>query len=116
MAFDQIAKSLINQTTNRAAPGKVQSESEILRDLRSAGFSRADLLHEYRNLYDSTEEDSVKRQILDTISKIHGLMTPEEAGKQVPAIIINVAGDNTKVNAMLCPQPELNINLAGSGD
>lgn len=75
-----------------------------LRDLQAAGFSRIELLREYRELLDTTGEDGVKRQILDAIAKIHGLMTPDETlSRPLPIIQINVVGDNTRVAAMLCP-------------
>jgi hypothetical protein len=100
MNFDKIAKSLVTQTIS---PRKTEDRRDIIKDLEAANFSRAELLQEYRALYDSTEEDSIKKQILSDMSKIHQLMTPEEGGKVAPSIILNVIGDNIRVGTMLCP-------------
>lgn len=106
MAFDQIAKSLL-QKTKSEKPTKEELDS----DLEAVGFSRRDVLQEYRTLYDTTEEDSVKRQVLDTMTKIHGL-TEDGSAKQLPAIHIHVSGDNSRVAMMLNP----NLVHAASGE
>jgi hypothetical protein len=108
MAFNQLAKSLLSSAAPNLNPVNVNSEIPIERnqkiaELEAAGWSRAELLEEYRKVYDSTQEDSIKKQILSDISKIHGMMSEDEKQKVMPTIVLNIVGDNARVNAMLCP-------------
>lgn len=96
--FNLLAKSLIAEK----APSKLPGKSDIVEELEAAGFGRADVIQEYRNLYDNAEEIRDKRQILDKVSEMHGLTEPENV-KQVPQIVINVTGDNSKMLLMLNP-------------
>lgn len=95
--FDQIAKSLIVQKAPKPA-----DKPDIVEELEAAGFGRADVIQEYRNLYDIADEVRDKRQILDKVSEMHGLTEPENV-KQVPKIIINVTGENNRMAIMLNP-------------
>jgi len=111
MTFDLIAKSLLKTP---AAPtqldGPDKGRTTILKELAAAGFSREDLFNEYRSVYDTCDDDGVKRQILDAMSKIHGLFKEENIKPDLPQIIINVQGDSSKVNMMLCPpQPATDL-------
>lgn len=107
MAFDQVAKSLIQQS--QKTPKDISDSNSKTRELEAAGWGRVEVLREYRDLYDTTEEDSTKRQILDKVATMHGLLSPESAGANMPIIQINIQGDNTKVNAMLCPNFVLGV-------
>lgn len=112
MAFEHLAKDLLKAT---AAPTK-GLKPNLAAELETAGFSRQQLFYAYRDLYDMAEEESTKRQILDSMAKIHGLMTPEEASKVAPVINLQVNGDNVRINAMLCPPPSVLSGLPGLGD
>jgi hypothetical protein len=96
--FSQLAKSLIAEKTP-AAPVK---DNDIVQELTDAGFSRREVITEYRTLYDSADEIRDKRQILDKVAEMHGLTEPENV-KQVPRIIINVGGENNRMAVMLNP-------------
>lgn len=104
MSFDLIAKSLLSQTAQKSKP---RDDAGVLADLENAGFARADLLHEYRNLYDSTEDDGIRQRILKDIAQIHQLMSKDDNKRDTPNITINVFGDNARVAAMLNPNPVL---------
>lgn len=103
MAFEHLAKSLLKETKLEGTNGV--NRASVLTDLAAAGFSRQELFFKYQELYETSEEEATKRQILDSMSKIHGLMTPEEVGKVAPVFQLQVIGDNVRVNAMLCPPP-----------
>lgn len=106
MSFDSIAKNLLAESRTK----QVRSDSDVLSDLERAGFSRPDLLAEYRNLFDRTDDDSIKARILKDMATIHQLMNKNEETKSAPQIVITVVGDNTRVAAMLNPA----ISLGGS--
>lgn len=106
MGFAQIANGLLKQQAipiNGAAP-KVQGRADIMMRLDNAGFSIEEVFRDLKELYNETEEDHIKRGILSDILKVRGLMQAEGQKIEAPQIIINVAGDNVKVQSMLCPQ------------
>ena len=100
MAFEHLAKDLIKKTTTAV---EKTGRAAILNELASAGFSRQDLFYKYQELYETSEEEATRRQILDSMAKIHGLMTPEESSRVAPVFQLQINGDNVRINAMLCP-------------
>lgn len=109
MAFAQIAKGLLTQSAIPINSGKPQGRADIMARLDNAGFAVEDIFRDLRQLYEDTEEDSIKRGIMSDILKVRGLMQSDAQRPEVPQIIINVAGNNVKVQSMLCPAfgPEL---------
>ena len=110
MNFDIIAKDLLKQkaaprpinAANSGNGGAVLEKANVLVELANSSFSIADTIAELRQLYDTTSEDSIKKQILDMIVKVHGLYSPEEK-KEVPTIVFNLTGDPVRFGQMLCP-------------
>lgn len=109
MGFDKIAKNLLQNT--KALPRPNSGKDDLEADLIAAGFSRKEILQRYAELYDATEEDSVKRQILDKMAAMQG-MTESDEIKKVPSINIHVSGDNSRVALMLNPK----LAQAASGE
>lgn len=103
MSFNIAARSLLKTVPQTKPIGEKVSKDQVLQKLDAAGFSLEDTFRELRELYDNTEEDSVKRGILTDLMKVRGLLTTEQAAREIPSIVIQIQGDNTKVNAMLCP-------------
>lgn len=104
MTFDLVAKNLIqNQTKSPSGP---TDRLAVLDTLTKAGFSPSDIFDELRHLYDTAEDDTTKRQVLDMMLKVHGLYANKEQDKVVPVININIKGDNDKIFRMLCPQTQ----------
>lgn len=104
MAFAQIAKGLLQQNAPAALTNKSPGRAGIMAQLDNAGFSVEEVFRDLRELYEATEEDSIKRGIMSDILKVRGLMQSDQQRPDAPQIIINVAGDNVKVQNMLCPQ------------
>jgi len=111
MNFDQIAKDLLrppNQPAKKAeVKGGTLARANALAELADAGFGRAEIFNELRLLYDGAEDDSLKKQILDIVIKMHGLYKEDES-RNVPTIVFNINGNRERVNSMLCP-PSLNL-------
>jgi Holliday junction resolvasome RuvABC DNA-binding subunit len=106
MVFEQRAKNLLQKAAPQTfKPEPSDNKNKNFQALMNAGFSPAETCRELRELYDSCDDDekSIKRQILEMIVKMNGMMTPEEQGKAAPIFVIQVNGDNTRVNTMLCP-------------
>lgn len=114
--FSSVAKTLISRTAAPVAHQKTQvirpistvpevGEADHLQVMNDAGFSVGEIFRDYRELLNEcTDEDkTLKKQILDTMVKVRGLMTPDESVRATPIFQIVVQGDNTRVNTMLCP-------------
>lgn len=104
MTFDPIAKTLLNKA--KAASGTLDAsgvlgKANVLLELTDVGFSVKDVCAELRQLYDTSEEDNTRKQILDMIIKLHGLYGDDK--KEAPKITFNVQCDPTKFNSMVCP-------------
>lgn len=103
MNFNTIANSLLkHQVSTKGDDKDSKSNGTIIEDLREAGFSPREIFQEMRSIFDTTEDDTTKKQMLEMAVKMHGLYTQEET-KRIPNIILNVVGDKTKLNEMLCP-------------
>jgi len=109
MAFEHMAKSLLTSTGVISSPNlktKINDKIKLVEALSRAGFSVEETCMELRALYDDCTEDEkgIKRQILDTIAKMNGMLTPEETGVKIaPIFNLQINGDNLRVNNMLCP-------------
>lgn len=110
MNFDLIANNLLKKDLSRrgrardkeADNNREDGKTDVLEELREAGFSTREIFQEIRSLYDNAEDDTTKKQLLDMVSKMHGLFAQTET-KRVPNIILNVVGDKEKLAKMLCP-------------
>ena len=112
MNFDQIAKDLLKPSPQEKKLGNNGSSGALARanalaELTDAGFGRAEIFNELRMLYDGAEDDSIKKQILDIVIKMHGLYKEDEA-RNVPTIVFNINGSKERINSMLCP-PSVNL-------
>ena len=108
MVFEQRAKNLLQQTTPAGLDNptpKSGDKNKHFQALLNSGFGPEDTCRELRSLYDECEDDEkgIKRQILEMIVKMNGMMTPEEQVRAAPTFVIQVNGDNARVNTMLCP-------------
>lgn len=105
MVFENLAKDLLNKPTRESGAGQNESalaKADNLLTLANNGFALEHILRDLRDLYDNTEEDSVKRQILDMMLKVYGMYQDKDR-KESPQIIFNVKADPNKMNRMLCP-------------
>jgi hypothetical protein len=102
--FSKVAQTLISRTNPVIAKSNREAGDHLVA-LDNAGFSVPELFQEYRTLYDACEDEEkmIKKQILDTIVKVRGLMTPDEAARAVPSFNITIVGNDSKVAMMLCP-------------
>ena len=73
--------------------------------LNESGFSPRAIFRDLRELADDCGDDEkgIKKQILELMIKVHGLMNTEEVAKVTPNFTIVIQGDGARVNAMLCP-------------
>lgn len=100
--FESLAKGLLKEVAPKG--------DTLQQDLENAGFSRADILQDLRSLADSTDNDNVKKGVLELATKLHGLLKDDTVVKTAPTIILNIQGGNVsrettngKLNAMLNP-------------
>lgn len=111
MGFEHVAKDLLKKSgaiqVIPVSKDKIRDKIKLAEALAKAGFSVEETCHELRTLYDECDESEkgIKRQILETIAKMNGMLTPDpvETGRMAPVINLQVNGDNVRVNAMLCP-------------
>lgn len=108
MSFSLIAQSLL-KNKDIDPDSKLTEKSDILSALTEAGFSPKEIFREMRNIFDTTEDDATKKQMLEMAVKVHGLYSNTEEHKELPKIIFNIVGDKDKLNKMLCPPASPNI-------
>ena len=106
--FASVAKSLLEQKNLQPAAKVGNSVAEKLDHIQIAcnnGFSPEHIFRDLRDLYnDCTEEDkSIKLQISKLMIQVHGMLSSDEVQRSAPTFVLNVQGDNVRVNAMLCP-------------
>ena len=111
MGFNQAAKALISKTV--AVPpvragNRVEEKLDHIKLLNDAGFSPREIFRDLRTLADecTDEEKGIKKQILELMIKVHGLMNNDEPVKATPIFQLVIQGDNARVNTMLCPLAE----------
>lgn len=110
MNFDIIAKDLLKPAPKLNNGNNPLEKANALLELAENGFGRAEIFSEIRQLYDSTEDDSIKKQLLDMVVKVHGLYKDEDK-KETPKIIFNIVGASNRVKDMLSP-PLTSLNPA----
>lgn len=106
MGFELVAKSLLRSAIPTAlTPNDTEGKLNHLKQLSEAGFSPRRIFEDLRELADECGEDdrNVKLNIMKLAVQMHGMLTTEDQVKVAPTFILNVSGDNVRVNAMLCP-------------
>lgn len=93
MSFDLIAKSLLK--------GNESAASAKLDALSAAGFSQEEILYELKALYDNTDDDAIKRQILELTIKMRGMLSVNSV--EMPTFNLVIHGDSNRVKDLLCP-------------
>lgn len=110
MTFDNAAKNLLRSAqakpTNIRETHKGESltgRARTLYELALNDFAPEDICRELRALYDEAEEVSEKKQILELVIKVQGMMQ-ESKEKEVPQIVFNICGRPDRIDSMLCPE------------
>lgn len=102
-AIDIKARNLLRSVEPTDDNAKL-SHATKLSKLAAAGFSIEEVFHELRTLYDGTEDDSIKRQVLDLVVKVQGLMATEKEAKETPQITFTFVNTSaSRLDNMLCP-------------
>lgn len=106
--FTSAAKNLISLATAQPSIKRGSSVAERLSTLElldEVGMGPKYALHTLKDIIDDCTEDdkAVKLQATKLLIQVQGMLTPEDAGRVAPVFILNIQGDNTKVNSMLCP-------------
>ncbi len=105
--FSQVANQLL-RTQLQPAAKRGESVSERLDHIEimsKNGFSAEHVFRDLRELYDECEADdrSLKFQISKLMIQVHGMLSSDEQARAAPTFILNIQGDNAKINTMLCP-------------
>jgi hypothetical protein len=81
---------------------------DTLTKLTSAGFGSDELFTKMSDIYETAEDDSIKRQILDMAIKMHGLYANKDDNKVVPKFNLNIISEQgNRIYEMLCPPMEV---------
>ena len=107
---DLIAKKIVqNAGLTKVPTMKMASAGERfdkLIELNQAGLSPRRIFDDLRDLIDSCDDDekATKLNAIKFAAQLQELLVIEEqATRTTPTIVLNVIGNNTRVNAMLCP-------------
>lgn len=87
---------------NPAISSAIGKRAETLEELANQGFSPRDIIREVRDLYDNTDDAGTKKQLLELVIKVQGMMS-EEKVKEAPTFVLNIMGSREKTDLMLCP-------------
>lgn len=106
--FASVAKSLLVQKHLQTGPKVGNSVAEKLDHIEvmsNAGFSPEHIFRDLRELYNECgdEEKSIKFQIQKLMIQVHGMLSSDETQRIAPTFVLNIQGDNARVNTMLCP-------------
>lgn len=112
--FNKIAQSLISQrlappVQNIRRTDQLEEKLDHIKLLNESGFSPREIFRDLRDLADecTDEEKGIKKQILELMIKVHGMMNIDEVAKVAPIFQLIISGDNARVNTMLCPAAPL---------
>lgn len=105
--FATVANQLLKATLQPGAK-VAASVTERLNDieiLANSGFSKEHVFRDLRELYNDCTDDekTIKLAIGKLMVQVHGMLNKEETVKVAPTIVLNIQGDNMRINAMLCP-------------
>lgn len=104
-----VAKRLAQQATApRTALSLATNKEEQfnkLVELNRSGLAPKEIFTSLRDLIDdcTDEEKGIKLQALKFAAQLQELLQVEDQVKQAPTIVLNITGNNARVNAMLCP-------------
>ena len=113
MAFnaDLVARRLVQNAGISVLPKNKNEEFNKILALNQAGLSPRAIFDSLKDLIDNCDDDekAIKLQALKFASQLQELLREEETVRSTPTIILNITGDNARINGMLCP------NLATNG-